>query len=54
MKAGIVGGIKVIVKVINTHINNADICEKECAALFSMTDDNGNKIKSETAKQHMK
>ena len=37
MKAGAGGGIEVVVKVINAHINNADICEWGCGALKNMT-----------------
>ena len=37
VKAGAAGGIKAVVKAINTHINNADVCEKGCCALSNMT-----------------
>ena len=37
MKAGAAGGIEAVVKVINTHIDNADLCEKGCGALNNMT-----------------
>ena len=37
MKAGAAGGIEAVVKAINTHINNADVCEKGCGALNNMT-----------------
>ena len=37
MKAGAVGGIEAVVKAINTHINNADVCERGCGALWNMT-----------------
>ena len=33
MKAGIAGGIDVIVKTINTHIDNLDVCKNGCGAL---------------------
>ena len=36
MKAGTAGGIEAVVKAINTHIDNADVCEKGCAALWNM------------------
>ena len=36
-KAGAAGGIEVIVKTINTHIDNAVICEQGCGALWNMT-----------------
>ena len=41
MKAGTAGGIEAAVKVINTHINNADVCEQGCGALMNMTVNNG-------------
>ena len=41
VKAGIVGGIEAVVKVINTHIGNAGVCEKGCGVLSSMTFNNG-------------
>lgn len=39
-KAGATGGIEAVVKVIITHVNNANICEKGCNALRNMTDNN--------------
>ena len=36
MKAGAAGGIDAAVKVINTHINNAGVCEQGCGALRNM------------------
>ena len=36
MKAGAAGGIEAVVKAINTHINNAGVCEKGCATLYNM------------------
>ena len=41
VKAGAAGGINVVVKAINTHINNADVCENGCGALCNMTFNNG-------------
>ena len=41
MKAGAAGGIEAAVKAINTHINNAGVCEFGCGALFVMTAING-------------
>ena len=41
MKAGTAGGVEAVVKTINTHINNAGVCEKGCKALMGMTEDNG-------------
>ena len=37
VKAGAAEGIDAAVKAINTHINNADVCEKGCSALCNMT-----------------
>ena len=37
MKAGAAGGIEAAVKAINTHINNAGVCEWGCGALLNMT-----------------
>ena len=37
MKAGAAGGIDAVVKAINTHIDNADVCEWGCVALWNMT-----------------
>ena len=37
MKAGAAGGIEAVVKTINTHINNAGVCEWGCGALNNMT-----------------
>ena len=37
MKAGAAGGVDAAVKVINTHIYNADVCEWGCGALWIMT-----------------
>ena len=41
VKAGAAGGIDAVVKAINTHINNADVCEQGCIALGIMTVNNG-------------
>ena len=41
MKAGAAGAIEAVVKVINTHINNASVCEWGCVALLCMTAFNG-------------
>ena len=37
MKAGAAEGIETVVKAINTHINNVDVCKQGCGALWSMT-----------------
>ena len=36
-KAGISGGIEVVVKAVNTHIRNAEVCLHGCGALWNMT-----------------
>ena len=41
MKAGVIGGIEVVVKAINTHIDNAGVYERGCGALANMTVNNG-------------
>ena len=41
VKAGAAGGIEDVVKAINKHINNADVCENGCGALRNMTANNG-------------
>ena len=41
MKAGTAGGIEVVVKVINAQIENAEVCERGCAALWVMILNNG-------------
>ena len=41
MKAGTAGGIEAVVKAINTHIDNDDVCESGCGALWNMTANNG-------------
>ena len=35
------GGIETVVKVINTHIENADVCKQGCSVLRNMIVDNG-------------
>ena len=40
-KAGTTGAIETVVKAINTHIDNADVCEEGCNTLRNMTCDNG-------------
>ena len=41
MKAGTAGGVEAVVKAINTHIENADLCESGCWALLNMATNNG-------------
>ena len=36
VKAVAAGGIDAIVRAMNTHINNADVCEYGCCALCNM------------------
>ena len=36
-----IGGIEAIVKAINTHIDNAGMCEQGCWALRNMTFNDG-------------
>ena len=35
-KAGAAGGIEAVVKAINTHIDNAGVCESGCGALSNI------------------
>ena len=44
VKAGAAGGIEAVVKAINTHINNADVCENGCSALCNITANNGKTV----------
>ena len=50
MKAGKAGGIEAVAKAINTHINNAGVCEQGCGALWSMTVNNGKILTNTTTK----
>ena len=43
VKVGAAGGIEAVVKAINTHINNADVCKMGCGTLGSMGFNNGKK-----------
>ena len=36
-----IGGIEAVVKAINTHIRNADVCKTGCGALGNVTFNNG-------------
>ena len=49
VKAGIARGIEAVVKAINTHTNNFDMCRAGCGALSNITKDNG-KTTDKTAK----
>ena len=46
MKAGAAGGIEAVVKAINTHIDNTNVCEQGCGALMSMTSNGKNTEKT--------
>ena len=51
-KAGAAGGIEVVVKAINTHIDDVDVCYNGCGALMNMTSNNGKTlIKTQHNKQ---
>ena len=39
VNAGARGGIEAVVKAINTHINNAGVCENGCGTLWNITRD---------------
>ena len=43
-KAGAVGGIEAVVKAINTHIDNLDMCKNGCGLLGDMILDNGKSL----------
>ena len=43
MKAGTAGGIEAVVKAINSHIDNVNVCYAGCGALWNMTKDNSRK-----------
>ena len=45
MKAGTAGGIEAVVKAISTHIGDPGVCYIGCAALWSMTFNNGKNTK---------
>ena len=37
VKAGTAGGIEAVVKAINTHIDNTNVCEQGCKTLKRIT-----------------
>ena len=37
MKVKEIGGIEAVVKAVNTHMDNVDVCENGCGALWNMT-----------------
>ena len=41
MKVGAAGGIEAVVKVINSHIYNADVCCQSCNVLDALIPDEG-------------
>ena len=43
VKAGAAGGVEAVVKAINTHIDNAGVCEKGYWALYYMAANSGKK-----------
>lgn len=52
VRAGRAGVIETIVKAINTHINNANVCFHGCGALRNMVGNNGkNNNHNKTTKQ---
>ena len=54
MKAGAAGGIEAVVKAINIHIENVDICEYGCGALCNMTANNGKNFDKTTNSNKLK
>ena len=54
VKAGAAGGIEAAVKAINTHINNADVCQFGCHALWNMTNNGKNTDKAPINENEMK
>ena len=51
VRAGETGGIETVVKAINIHINNVDVCKKGCGALMNMTINNGKNTTQTFGKQ---
>ena len=51
MKVEAAGGIEAVVKAINAHISNADVCEQGCGALRNMALNNGKKALIKQIKQ---
>ena len=46
MKAGTACAIETVVKAINTHIDNPDLCQKGCGVLNNMVNENSKNCKS--------
>ena len=40
IKAGAAGGVEAVVKAINTHISNVNVCENGCGVLWNITFNN--------------
>ena len=40
MKTGTAGGVEAVVKAIETHTNNTDVCCVGCLTLYNMTTNN--------------
>ena len=54
MKVGTAGGIEAVVRAINTHIDNADVCKSGCDALRNMTVNGKNTLNKTNSKHQMK
>ena len=50
MKAGTAGGIEIVVKAINAHIDNASVCENGCCTLWNVTFNNGKNTEANNEK----
>ena len=46
MKAGKAGGVEAVIRAINTHINNTDVCENGCSALWNIINNGKNTDKT--------
>ena len=51
MKAVAAGGIEVVVKAIDTHIDNVPICKLGCDTLYIMVKNNGKNNRQKQNKQ---
>ena len=52
MKAVAAGGIEVVVKAIDTHIDNVPICKLGCDTLYIMVKNNGKNNRQKQNKQN--
>lgn len=50
MKAGEKGGTEVVIRAINTHINNASVCENGCCTLRNIIKGNSKNKKKRKRK----